>query len=380
MTDATGADTTPPAPAHAQEPPQPRPGESARQQLARRLRDFLAAERSTAGWREGTFHPDTPLLGGLLRFTDPGFTTGASVATALDLWVAEQLRAAGLEGVSPRRAAPPYVSRVAGSVLDTGALTDIGAALQTLSEAQDALEQLRDAGKISDRQSLKQLDVQIRKLKTARRSVAGSLSKLRSELERRADTALGEGRRKQVDVFLADWDRGLEIAISTKTLALNVRPEELLKNLPNRWEEFDGDLKNLRGRFPLAAIGALILVPRAAATTGALEAITDMMRKLTAPGREWENAYDAASVIVADPWQKDQPEPVRILVPADLPSSFPADLLPDRFFQVLLQKVLDRSPITEHVRARKARAESQGQDSLPYQAAADALRLSELST
>ena len=41
---------------------------------------------------------------------------------------------------------------------------------------------------------------------------------------------MGEGRRKQIDVFLAAADRGLELAVSTKTLALGVNSSgELLK-------------------------------------------------------------------------------------------------------------------------------------------------------
>ncbi len=78
-------------------------------------------------------------------------------------------------------------------------------------------------------------------------------------------------------------------------------------------------------------------------------------------------------MVAADPWQKDQPEPVRILGEAELPSGFPEELLPDRFFAELLQRVLDRSPISEHLRVRKARAGSQGRDSAGYQAAAETM-------
>jgi hypothetical protein len=184
---------------------------------------------------------------------------------------------------------------------------------------------------------------------------------------------LGEGRSKQIDVILSDWDRGLELAVSTKTLALGVaKDSELLKNLPNRWEEFDGDLKNLRGRFPLAAIGALLLVPERVFLTPRLLPVIDMMMKITAPNRDWVNAYDAACVVGVGSWQTEQNQDVEILSYDGAAVAVPDDLLPDRFFSVLLGKVLERSPVGEHRDARRLRGSARGLDTSLLEDAFDA--------
>jgi hypothetical protein len=172
---------------------------------------------------------------------------------------------------------------------------------------------------------------------------------------------LGESRRKQVDVFLAEWDRGLELLISTKTFALAADPDELVKNLPNRWEEFDGDLKNLRGRFPLAVIGALTIVPDET-LTGTLPAFVDMMTKLTAPGRPWVNAYDRSAIIVAPTWVPGSTNIVPILNDSLGEDQLPTELQPSLFFDALLERLLERAPISEHREARKLRAAAVGQD------------------
>lgn len=181
------------------------------------------------------------------------------------------------------------------------------------------------------------------------------------ELERGTTAVLGESRRKQVDVFVADWDRGLELLISTKSFALAADPREVVKNLPNRWEEFDGDLKNLRGRFPLAAIGALTIVP-SVVLKGTLPAFVDMMAKLTAPGRPWVNGYDRAAIIVVEPWNDNAVDSVRILNDSLDLETLPEELRPETFFDSLLTKLLERSPITEHEQARLNRARAMGLD------------------
>ena len=61
---------------------------------------------------------------------------------------------------------------------------------------------------------------------------------------------LGRAYEKQVDVVIARWDRGPELLVSTKA-----QLSSFGKNLPNRFEEAYGDAGNLRGRYPLAAVG-----------------------------------------------------------------------------------------------------------------------------
>jgi hypothetical protein len=163
-----------------------------------------------------------------------------------------------------------------------------------------------------------------------------------------------------VDVFIAEPDRGLELLISTKTFALAADIGELVKNLPNRWEEFDGDLKNLRGRFPLAVIGALTVLP-SLALRGALPAFVDMMTKLTAPGRPWVNAYDQAAIIIAD-WEHRTENEVPILNHQLDDSKVPPSLQPEQFFNSLLTRLFERAPVTEHLQARIAAGEPLGID------------------
>jgi hypothetical protein len=208
---------------------------------------------------------------------------------------------------------------------------------------------------------------QRREVNSAKRDVQRAGRSIRKRLEKQSDTVLGEGRRKRLDVFGAEWDRGLELVVSTKTLALAAdERKKLLKNLPNRWEEFDGDLKNLRGRFPLAAMGALILVPDQ--TVGpALDAVVDMMTKLTAPDRPWVNAYTAASVLVTK-WSDDHVE----ILNEKLTSKIPEALQPEVFFTDLISSVLDRSPLDVHTGARKEALAARGGDVAALEAAAQA--------
>ena len=52
---------------------------------------------------------------------------------------------------------------------------------------------------------------------------------------------LGKAYVKQVDVVVAQWARGPEVLVSTKSMVSSFR-----NNLPNRFEESYGDAKNLR--------------------------------------------------------------------------------------------------------------------------------------
>jgi hypothetical protein len=65
---------------------------------------------------------------------------------------------------------------------------------------------------------------------------------------------IGEFYRKQIDVLVSDWDRGVEVLVGTKSMT-----SSFAKNINNRWEEFVGEVRNLRGRYPLASLGVLYL-------------------------------------------------------------------------------------------------------------------------
>jgi hypothetical protein len=152
---------------------------------------------------------------------------------------------------------------------------------------------------------------------------------------------------------------------------------ELIKNLSNRWEEFDGDLKNLRGRFPMAVIGAMVLVPATVLGSPSrrptVAAFVDMLNKLTAPGREWVNAYDAACLVIGD-FEHASASEVPILNPGIPEAILPDGLQPDQFFDSLLSKLFTRAPVSEHEEARAAALQAKGESADLLRAAAAAER------
>lgn len=346
-------------------------------ELQSALTDLLIQSPVRSSWYPSGFVPDTALLGRLLRLTDPRNTTGGAVATAVDMWVAEQLRSAGLQHVLPRRETPFYISPVASVLHDTGTIDALHQALGSLEAAEAAMLQelktLADGIPRINRQQIRRMQEHVAPIRKSRLALRSHVRKIVQELDKSLTKVLGEGRRKQVDVISADWDRGLELAVSSKTLALGVeKSSELLKNQPNRWEELDGDLKNLRGRFPLAAIGAILLVPDTLLETGRLLPVVDMMRKLTAPGRDWVNAYDAATILVVRSATFGAAGDVEIVGESELGELLPTELHVGHFFTVLLDKVLERSPITEHVDARDRRSTARGESGSLYRLAAEA--------
>ena len=299
-------------------------------------------------WTTAGFVPDLNLLSLLLAHTDPKSIRSGEVPMSLDIWAAATLRAAGLRGVVPLASEPFYVGRTAADAQTTFDVID-----EDLAKVRELLQILR-----ADRPR----STSVSELNTRVRSLTGALKILRKDMERRAEAVLGEGRKKQTDVFLAEWDRGLELLISTKSIAVAVDKEgELSKNLANRWEEFDGDLKNLRGRFPMAVIGALVLLPASVVRMNLLAAFVDMMTKITAPGRPWVNAYDAACIVIGDLDAKNESR-VPLLGDELDEAQLPPSLRPQAFFDVLLQRLFERAPISEHREARAAAEEGRGGD------------------
>lgn len=278
--------------------------------MSDRLSDFYEAAqpRSESPWRgRGAFECDYRLLQQLIQVAaDTGRADNAQtggVALALDVWVACELRRAGLDpdSVWPRaetpRVLPPSLAREVRS-----------------------LPLLKNAQKREVQERL--------------------LFRLVSSVGSGRATIVGGQFPKEVDVVIADSDRGLELAVSTKGMT-----DSYGNNITNRWEEASGDLLNIRRRFPLAAFGFLLLV-----TTPVLEEpgswarLKDMMRKLTSvvPGAE-SSAYDAAAVVLAD-W----PGGTASLSMGEVPE----DLSPSRFFERMLLALFARSPVVSHGDAR----------------------------
>jgi hypothetical protein len=152
---------------------------------------------------------------------------------------------------------------------------------------------------------------------------------------------LGRAYVKQVDVLVAQWARGPEVLVSTKSMVSSFR-----NNLANRFEESYGDAKNLRGRYPMASMGFLfVLRSTVLDEPGTFEKVLDMLRKLRAE----TDVYDATCVVVAE-W--DDHELAGVTVRRDV---VPDDLGVARFMETLVRETLDRTPIEMHVGVRERR-------------------------
>jgi len=263
-------------------------------------------------------------------------------ALALDVWTAYELRRAGFhpDRVWPRAGSPrvlPY---------------DVSALVESLPK------NLREA--VQDR---------------LERGHSGGTASASANL-------LGKNYVKQVDVVMSAWQTGPELMISTKRM-----DSSFGKNAANRVEESYGDAKNLSLRHPQAALGFLYGLRSTAFTEEPDTAawLLDLLAKL---GRE-DDAYDAVGLIVPewtaavppgddggvtedaapltiDPPVVDEPDsqpvPVLRISVESIPivtlrhDLIPEELSPSRFFAIMVNTVLDNSPINMHtlVRARRA--------------------------
>lgn len=184
---------------------------------------------------------------------------------------------------------------------------------------------------------------------------------------------LGRHYFKQVDVLLSSWDRGPELMVSTKA-----QMSSFGNNLNNRFEEFVGDAHNLKGRFPLAALGIVFVVRSTIESDGdRLARLVDMLRKLRG-----EDLYDSTCLIAVehdDDVFLTWPDPLEVkggwndhtggaestfypAMRAEMTKAVtlrgdlvPKDLAPDQGLAKLVGAVLERTPVTEHkeVRARR---------------------------
>jgi hypothetical protein len=245
-----------------------------------------------------TYMPDHALLETLIGIpiSEVRGSESGRLAKAIDAWVANELRRCGFppDEVWPRLTKPRVLPRELGLFLDK-----LPRRMQ-----QDVYDQV-----------------------------------LRNKQAAPSDAkVLGRAYVKQVDVLVAQWSRGPELLVSTKSMVSSFR-----NNLPNRFEESYGDAKNLRGRHPLASMGFLfVLRSTVPEERGTFERATDMLRKL----REEHDVYDATCVILAE-WNDDPFAGVILRQDA-----VPGDLRTDAFIAALVDRVLERTPVDRRCRLR----------------------------
>lgn len=269
--------------------------------------DLLAGQLLTDPWEHNRgedplYVPDHRLLGELLSIPIAAAQVSESgrFAKAIDAWAAQELRRAGFgwDEVWPRTTRPRVLPRDIAVLLEklpARLANEVGARLPNLSAV----------GPVDAR-------------------------------------VLGRAYEKQVDVCIARWERGPELLISTKA-----QVSSFAKNLPNRFEEAYGDAGNLRGRYPLAAVGFLF-VQRAtviAQEPEAFERTIDMMRKLRDLGDG--NGYTATGLILVE-WDETIRVPLHVRH-----EEVPEDIAAPQFFVALIQQVLKVAPVTHHVLVRE---------------------------
>lgn len=234
---------------------------------------------------------EIPLLEKLLTVAvrDGSSAQSGSLAKALDMWVAEELRAAGFDAQSvwPRLVRP--------RVLDPSVLRFIGSLdARTAEKCCEVLPRFASANA----------------------------------------SVLGSTYCKQVDVGLSSWMTGPEILISTKTMS-----SAFGKNLANRFEEAYGDAKNLKGRHPLATLGFFFLLNSSIVDEprNFSKAIT-MLQKL----RVEDDAYDATCLMLVD-WEEDG----RLAI-SPLNEKVPEELSATSFFREIVDLTLLRGAPESH--------------------------------
>ncbi|MEX1142803.1 MAG: hypothetical protein WD399_07260 [Thermoleophilaceae bacterium] len=286
---------------------------------------LAAADTRPSPWRsrtdaddaESEYVPDYRLLHELLAVP---IKQGAAqsqqsgrVAKSLDAYVAHELRRAGFpeEAVFPR----PYQPRVVPHELREVEL-NIQAVLKELADFE-----AKSGGR----------------LKPA--SLRAAIARLARSMPGAADAnILGRFYAKQVDVVVSDWRRGPDVLVSGKS-----QFSSYLNNKNNRYEEAIGEARNLRDRYPLAAMGYAYIVRDNVFDGGAFELLRDLLVRLRKP----DGPFDATMLLVAE-WDDDTLELLRVSDPT------PTLALP-RFFENLLNAVMTYTPVDVHseVRARK---------------------------
>lgn len=271
---------------------------------------ILEASATTDPWLHSQgepprYAPDFALLKSLLTVPVAANKTSASGALAggVDSWLSHELRRAGFgaDEVWPRPSRPRILPR------------DVAVLLEKLPAP---------------------LAAEVRRRLDNLPSVAPSDAHF-----------LGRAYEKQVDVAMARWDRGPELLLSTKT-----QVSSFGKNLPNRFEEAYGDAGNLRGRYPLAAVG-FFFVQRSTileSEPGAFERTVDMMRKLRDLGGS--NGYTATGLALVQ-WDDAADDKPASAVRMEL-DRVPEDVRPEQFMIAMIEQVLAATPVSHHVEVR----------------------------
>lgn len=277
------------------------------------------------------YDPERDLLQRILQVPiaagHPDAQQSGRVAKALDAWVAHELRRSGFaeHAVFPRCRQPRVLS---------GELAALEAQLDIVMDLLAAAEtELRDAGG----------GTYLRPV-PFRHAVA----KLRRLLPGGSDSnILGRFYVKEVDVVVSDWRRGPDVLISTKT-----QFSSYLNNKNNRYEEAIGEAVNLRGRYPMAAMGYVFLVRDNVFAERAFELLRDLLVRLRKP----DGPFDATMLLVAT-WD-DQLTLGWIEDPAD-------KLKMPTFFSNILDAVMTNTPVDTHQELRRRRLGEEPQGGFP---------------
>jgi hypothetical protein len=259
-------------------------------------------------WNDrGKYRFDRDLLLRLIEAQDDGRDTDSntgSLALAVDIWIATELRRAAIDRdiVWPRESQPRILP-------------------QALSSAASRFRYARNA--------------------TTREIQEATIAKLAQLAGSSSSKILGGFFAKEIDVVIADFDRGLELGVSTKTMT-----KSFGKNITNRFEEASGDLLNIRRRYPLATFGYVFLVTsNVLSEPNCWERIKDMCHKLESltPGDE-RGSYDATCLLLLD---REGRRPVL------LEDEIPDELQPNVFLSKMIFQLFGRSPVSEHEGARE---------------------------
>ena len=173
---------------------------------------------------------------------------------------------------------------------------------------------------------------------------------------------LGKLYQKQVDAGMSRWQTGPEVLVSTKRM-----DSSFGNNAKNRAEESYGDAKNLRLRYPLAALGFVFAV-RSTILDGSARSYAQLVDVVTKLGQE-EDAYHSTSLlvieyddadVVVDPPDTSSPHGLDVAI-TELPEfnlrwdAMQEHLRPDTFMAKIINRVLDVTPNDYHVEARRRR-------------------------
>ena len=276
--------------------------------------DHATPPSSESPWKGDTFVPDAARLENLVSSAAAGRNEwagqeGGALGLALDLYAAGELRRAGFESdaVWPRTETPRVLPAAAARAVDS---------ISRARKPQDPAIS-NEAWVAAKAEAIKRISATV-----------GSA----------AAVVHGEFFPKEVDVLVADWDRGVELLISTKSMTGSYS-----NNMKNRWEEFVGDVRNMRGRFPLASLGVLFLVDHRV-PKGQWDRLLDMLNKLRLSSAAGD-AYDATALVVAEATGRGE---ARLLT-----DRVPEELRLGPFFSGLLSAVFTRLPSTQRKTARE---------------------------